>query len=352
MQLRFKDGLCRRLFFLLVAGTLLLPNANAVSCKTGSQMTAAERDALSSTARTLAGDVQSGDTQALRNNTLPAVAADFGGIAASANNLKPLMQQATITVEELYLLDASDQSAGAARTDFYCGTRIVTIDIPNLPSGKYALAILHATGVPQPQQLSLILSENAENRWMLAGFFSNRMIEAGHDGLWYWQQAREYAQKKMDWNAWFYYQTAAALLQPAPFLSSPNFEKLQQEADRARPANLPAATRPVMLDVQGSPVELTTINITEAFGGFDLEVHYIPSTAQLAQLHDPVAARKQAIAIMTALLVQHPELRSGFRGVWVRADQNGGSIYALDLPMAQIASTTPTPAATSNPATR
>lgn len=352
MQLKFKHGLCRRLFFLLVAGTWWLPNANAVSCKTGSQMTAAERDALSSTARSLAGDVQSGDTQALRNNTLPAVAADFGGIATSANNLKPLMQQATITIEELYLLDASDQSAGAARTDFYCGTRIVTIDIPNLPPGKYALAILHATGVPQPQQLSLILSENAENRWMLAGFFSNRMIEAGHDGLWYWEQAREYAQKKMNWNAWFYYQTAAALLQPAPFLSSPNFEKLQQEADRARPANLPGATRPVMLDVQGSQVELTTINITEAFGGFDLEVHYIPSTAQLAQLHDPVAARKQAIAIMTALLVQHPELRSGFRGVWVRADQNGGSIYALDLPMAQIASTTPTPAATSNPATR
>jgi len=348
MQLRSTHEVCRPLFFLVVAGVLLLPNANAASCKTGSQMTVAQRDALASAARTLAHDVQSGNTQALRDNTLPAVAADFSGIAASANNLKPLMQNATITVEELYLLDASGESAGAAQTDFYCGTRIVTIDIPNLPPGKYALAILHATGVSQPQQLSLILSETGENHWVLAGFFSNRMIEAGHDGLWYWARAREYAQKKMNWNAWFYYQTAISLLRPAPFLSSPNFEKLQQEANRARPENLPEATQPVMLNMEGStPVELTTVNISGAFGGLDLEVHYIPSTAQLAQLHDPVAARKQAIAVMTALLAQHPELRSGFRGLWVRADQGGGSIYALDLPMDQIA-TVATPAPTAH----
>ncbi|MBA2680774.1 MAG: hypothetical protein H0U76_20565 [Ktedonobacteraceae bacterium] len=40
--------------------------------------------------------------------------------------------------------------------------------------------------------------------------------------------------------------------------------------------------------------------------------------------------------MMTALLIQHPDLRAGFRGVWMRADEGNASVYALDLPMDQI----------------
>lgn len=335
MQMKYANLRCGLLLFLAIAGTLLLPNANAATCKTQSQMTAAQRDAISSTARAMVGEVQSGDVQALRTNTIPAVAADFSGIAASADSLKPLVEHASITVDSLYALDASSEPAGAPRTDFYCGTPVVVLNFTNLPPGKYVLAILHATGVPQPQHVSLILSETAENHWMLAGFFSSPMLEAGHDGLWYWMRAREYAQKNMNWNAWFYYQTAASLLNPVDFLSSPNLEKLRHEADLARPQNLPGMT-PMPLVVQGSSFEVTSMAPTTALGGFDLEVHYTPSTAQLAQLHDPVAARKQTIDMMTALLIQHPDLRAGFRGVWMRADEGNASVYALDLPMDQI----------------
>jgi hypothetical protein len=42
----------------LIAAALLLPNANAASCRTQSQMTATERDAVSNTARTMIGQVQ------------------------------------------------------------------------------------------------------------------------------------------------------------------------------------------------------------------------------------------------------------------------------------------------------
>ncbi|MHB1672893.1 MAG: VWA domain-containing protein [Acidobacteriaceae bacterium] len=347
MQLRPTNRKCALLFFLTVAGAVLPPRATAASCKTESQMTAAQRDLLSSTARAMAGEVQRGDVQALRANTIPAVAADFGGIAASAESLKPLLQHAAITVDDLYALDASGEPAGAPQTDFYCGTPIVVLNFTNLPPGKYALAILHATGVPQPQQISLIVSEASEGHWMLAGFFSNPMIEAGHNGLWYWTQAREYAQKKMHWNAWFYYRTAASLLNPAEFMSSPNLVKLQREADEIRPDDLPGV-KPAMLDVHGSAFAMTAIHPTGALGGLDLEVHYTPDAAQLAQLQYPATARKQAIDVMTALLALHPELRVAFRGIWLRADQGNASVFALDLPMDQIAAG-PQPAASVAP---
>jgi hypothetical protein len=323
------------LLFLLLSGALLTPIANAASCKTESQMTQMERDALSSTAHTMIGEVQTGNVQALKTETIPAVAADFGGIAASANGLRPLVEHAAITVDELYALDASGEATGSPETDFYCGSPVVTLHFNHLPPGKYALAIVHATGVQQPQQISLILSESPQNHWMLAGFLNRPMMEAGHNGIWYWMRAREYAQKKMDWNAWLYYRTAGYLLNPAEFLTSPNFEKLQQEMDKAKPGDFPE-TAPTMLNVNGSNFELMAVSTTTAFDGLDLEVHYTPSTGQLAQLRDPAAARKQVVDVMTALLAAHPELRTAFHGIWMRADEGNVSAFALDLPMNQI----------------
>lgn len=311
-------------------------------------MTAAQRTELISAARSMATDVQTGNVQALRENTIPAVAANFGGIAESATTLKPLVEHATITVDDLYLLDASGDPANAPETNFYCGSPVVVMNFNNLPPAKYALAILHATGVPKPQQISLILSQ-VSGRWMLGGFFTKPMTEMGRDGLWYWEQARGFAQKKMNWSAWFFYQTAESLLQPVPFLTSPNLTKLRGEAEQVRPSDLPG-TAPTMLNVNGATVEITSANITTELGAFDLEIHYTPSTAQLAQLRDPVAARKQVIDIMAALLARHPGLRTAFHGLWLRADQGNASIYALELPMNEIPGGTQ-PAASSSAVT-
>jgi len=326
----------RELLLLLTLAITMLPlAARAASCKTQSQMTAAQRDALSIAARTMVGEMQIGDAQALRTNTIPTVAADFSGIASSVASLKPLIQQAVITVDSLYALDASTEPGGTAQTDFFCGTPVVVLNFTDLPLGSYALAILHATGITQPQQISLILSETAEHRWMLAGFFSKPMIEAGHDGLWYWVSARKYAQRDMNWNAWFYYRTAAYFLDPVDFLSSPNLEKLQHEEDRVRPDNLPGA-KPVMLDTHGSAFQLTAIDTTAEFGELDLDVHYIPDAAQTSQLHDPPSARKQVVEVMAALLTLHPELKEAFHGIWMHADEGSASLFSLELPMDQI----------------
>jgi hypothetical protein len=76
-------------------------------------------------------------------------------------------------------------------------------------------------------------------------------------------------------------------------------------------------------------------------------VHYLPDAAQAAQLHDPGAARAQVVAVMRALLAEHPELRVAFQGVWVHADlpEGNASVFALKLPMDQIAGANPNAAA-------
>jgi len=342
----------RVLLFLYFAGTIMPLTDYAASCKTQSQLTPVQRDALSKTARAMVSEVQSGDIQALRTSTIPEVAADFGGIASSADTLKPLVQQATITVDSLYGLDASAEPAGVARTDFYCGSPVVVLNFTDLPPGNYALAIVHATGVPKPQQISLILSESADHRWLLGGFFSRPMTEAGHDGLWYWVSARKFAEKNMNWDAWFYYRLAAYFLNPVDFLSSPNLDKLQHEEDRVKPTSLPGTQQPLMIGGQGSVFQVTNIDTTTTFGPLDLEVQYSPDAPQAAQLHDPPTARRQVTQVMTALLSLHPELHDAFHGIWVHADQGNVSLFSLELPMDQIVSGPQSTSMTSNPTLR
>lgn len=317
---------------LLAFATLLPTQAFAATCLTQSQMSAVQRDALLNAAKSMLGQMQSGDVQDLKANTLPAVAADFNGIAMSVQNLKPLIQSASLTVNNLYILDASTQEAGATRTDFYCGQPVVSFNFTDLPTGTYALAIGHATGVAQPQQIAIILAKSPPDHWMLAGLFSKPMIFEGHDGLWYWTSARKYAEQNGPWAAWFYYRIANNLLNPLDIMSTPNLEKLQHEIDKTKPSNLPG-TAPTPLAVHGATYSLTAIDTTNTFGALDLDVHYAPDSMQAAQLHDPPAARKQVIDVMSALLQQHPELHQAFHGMWVHADQGQVSLFALELPM-------------------
>lgn len=314
---------------------------HAANCLTQSQMTPAVREAMASSARTLMTQVQAGNVNAVQAGTLPAVASDFSGIAGSIQALAPMIQGATITVDELYDLDASMDQQGEQRTDFYCGSPVVVIDFTNLPPGHYGLAILHATGVQKPQQAALILAQGPDKRWLLAGFFAKPMTEEGHDGLWYWVAARKYAQQNGKWSAWLYYRIAANLLDPMDNLSSPNLTKLMNETNAAKPATLPAENQPITLNADGSAFQLSNVDITTEFGALDLDVHYKPDATQVAQLRDPPQARKQVMAIMTALVAQHPELHTAFHGMWVHADQGDVSLFALELPMDQITGGTP-----------
>jgi len=338
-------------FLILVCFVMQAASAFAASCLTQSQMTAADRDELARTARTLLTQIQTDNTQVLRNDVIPSLAANFEGIVSSVSHLQPLVQASAITVDELYLLDASDNSAGgtfasATQVDFFCGSPVVALNFPALPAGMYALAMAHATGVPHPQQISLILSKSGDGRWLLAGLFVKPMTEGGHDGLWYWVTARRYAQTRMEWNAWFYYRIATNLLDPLDFLSSPNLEKLQREADQIRPTDLPGKTA-MTFYAQGQLITVSAIDTSTELGELDLDVHYAPDATQAAQLRDPMAARGQVTAVMSALLKMHPELQGAFHGIWVHADQGTSTLFALELPMNQITGGSASPGAPS-----
>jgi hypothetical protein len=206
--------------------------------------------------------------------------------------------------------------------------------------------------VTNPQQISLILSESADHRWLLGGFFSKPMTLAGHDGLWYWVSARKFAQSNKNWDAWFYYRMAAYFLDPVDFLSSPNLDKLQHEQEKVKPTNLPGAQQPLMIGGQGSVFQVTNIDTTTTFGPLDLEVQYLPDPTQAAQLHDPPTARKQVTQVIMALLSLHPELLDAFHGIWVHADQGSVSLFSLELSMDQIHSDAQSAVITPNPTLR
>lgn len=295
-------------------------------------MPTAERDSLVSAARTMASEVQSGNVAAVRASTLPAIAADFNGIQQSIQYLEPILRQATITVNNLYLLDASTDPPNQPQTDFYCGSPVVGFDFNGIPPGKYGLAIVHATGVKQPQQIVLILAESQGNRWLLAGFFDKPMLLDGHDGTWYWAAARKYAQSNAELSASIYYRIASNLLNPVDFLASPNLEKLRHEADQIH-STLPAASTPLNVNAAGASYKVTVIDTTTEFGALDLDVHYVPDAAQTAALRNPPIARKQVTDLMNALISMHPELAQAFHGMWLHADQGNASLFALELPM-------------------
>jgi hypothetical protein len=343
MRRRRGSGWARVLIAVLPA-VFAVP-AFAVSCTTQSQMTPRQRNGLRQASILLAQDVRQGNVAALQARTIAPVAKSFSGIASSVEQIQPDLTGATLTVDNLYLLDASDLK-NPTEADFFCGLNnsdlLVTITIPALPPGRYALAITHATGVPHPRQISMVLQNQAPSAaaadWKLAGFFARPMTMAGHDGVWYWKQARDYAQQQKRWDAWFYYQTAKSLLAPVDFLSSPNLRKLDREANAVRPDGLPG-TQPMQLSSGGHTYEITDLYAGHLSGQLDLVVTY-----KSAPIQDPVAARAQVVAVMRALLTAHPELKQAFHGFWVHVATPGDQTpFALELPIDQIESTEASP---------
>ena len=295
-------------------------------------MTEAERAALMQSAHTLASAVQSGNAAAVQALTIAKVKSQFDPIANTIEQTSPLLAGATITIDALYGLDASDLKTAAEDTVFFCGVANspvhVDFTIPQLPQGQYALALVHATGVKQPQQMAFLLQKNGD--WQLAGLFVKPLLVAGHDSVWYWTKARAFNQKNQKWNAYFYYTTAAYLASPADFMTSANLDKLNQEAQTAKPDGLPGA-QPMVITSGNNTFPVSQIHTDGSLGGLDLVLRY--STAETS---DPVATRARNLELMKATLQAHPELREGFHGLWVFAEAPNQRPYGNELAMSEI----------------
>jgi hypothetical protein len=311
--------------------TLLPGVALACSCTSQSQLTPADRSALTQKAATFGGLVEQNNVSQLKAETIASVQSQFDGIAAGIEATSAQIQNAPLSVANLYLLDATDLKA-AQDVQFFCGiagtAQTVLFDFQGLPPGKYAVAMVEAQGGKTPQRLTFVLS--ADGPWKLAGFYPRPLAADNHDGVWYWTQARQYAQKQQNWNAYFYYQTARWLLVPVDFLSSPNMDKLDKEMEKTKPNTLPG-NDPMTVTAGGQSWQVTGIRTDSSLGGLDLSVNYNGVGSP-----DPVSSRADCIALMKAILAQHPELHDGFHGIWAHAQRPNQPEFAVELPMDQL----------------
>jgi hypothetical protein len=364
-----------RLFTFALAACLLTTTservARAETCTTQAGMAEPERDAMADAARGLAVAVQSNNIVALRSSSIAEIQKDFSATQYLVDATSPKLAGLPIAVEQVYLLDATslkrNPDGSAPDAQFFCSLNRSTSEadflIPSLPPGKYGFAIVNV-GVPStaavvpasaaPWRLAMLLRQEppvAQGKWLLAGFFPKPLTAAGHDGLWYWTQARQLTKDKQPWNAWLYYQTAQMLLRPADFVLSTHLDKLHTEQIAAAP---PALSEGISVDaplvvkgVSGAEFHFTSLTVDDSLGqsALDIAVHLRPDLApdpspdapsKPAAAPAPEAARKRNSDAMAALLTAYPEMRKTFHGVLVYADAPGQPAVATELSMADI----------------
>jgi len=323
----------------------------AETCTTQAAMAPADRNALADAARGFALRIQSNDAAGLRSVATAELTKDTAALDYLVGNTAPRLAGGAVSVEQVYLLDASDlkrkADGSAPDAQFFCSlnqsTAQVQFTIPALPPGKYAFAMMTVAGPagaakPAPWRLSFLMrQEGAPAKWLLAGFYPSPMTAAGHDGLWYWTEARQMAKGGQLWNAWLDYQAAEKLLTPADFVMSTHLDKLRTEAAGAAPAALKdgvSVDAPLVVKgADGTEYHFTGLGVDDSLGqsSLDVEVHL-----RAEALTDPAAARKRNDAAASALLAAYPELRKPFHGVWVYAEAAGQNPFASEEPMTAI----------------
>jgi hypothetical protein len=303
--------------------------SRAVSCTTQSGMQAADRDLLAAAGHHLAGAVVQQDDTTLKSSLLPAVAQQWEGIHDTAEAAAPLVKGGQVQLRNLYLLDATSLTA-PADTQFFCtsanGGLTVTIYMRGLPPGKYAIVIADAAGAPLAGQIGLVLGWDA-GAWKMGGLFVRPGALDGHDGIYYWQRAREAARSGAPWAAYYSYEAARSLLLPFDFLSSPNLDKLNQEQSQIAGA----PTFPYSAQAGDRTFKINSVHFDASLRMPDLGIVY-----ESAGVTDPAAQRTEATAAMSAFLKAQPALRGGFHGLWAYSSSGGKINPVMELPMNQI----------------
>jgi hypothetical protein len=316
--------------FLLV----LLPfagRARAATCTSQAEIPAADRDQIAAAGLRLSGDIQQQDFNSLQAALLPSIAADWEGIRGAAQQAATLVKSGQIQIRNIFLLDATMLTA-PADTQFFCsdtsGSMTVTLTMRALPPGRYAVVLADSVGAPLAGQLGFILASTAQG-WMLGGLSARQGEFDGHDGVWYWTLARSATKADLSWSAWYLYDAARYLLVPVDYLSSPNLQRLDQEQAQLRDS--PRDAFPLSLPDGPRTWKIDGVRLDATLDQPDLGVTY-----ESMGVTDPAAARTEAVAVLSALLKAHPDLKQNFHGLWAYAINDGKRTFAIELPMAQI----------------
>jgi hypothetical protein len=305
-------------------------------CQNSGDIDASTRASVEAAAKRYFDLSSKGDTTTLKQNSIPAVAANFSGIEGAVKEHQPAFVGAQATVRPVYLLTA-EGTQPLARAEFLCGVfgpngqtkDSAVFVLPNLPPGKYAVTVLDVGG-KSPLTLTFVLQEIGSD-WKLAGFFAADSQVAGHDAAWFLQRAHDFQAKSQKHNAWLYHREATALSVPIDFMSTRATDKLYEDAQSLQPSDVPANGNTVDLSSGGKTYHLTDIFPLPVGNDLDVVVKY-----QAADVSDTSHTFQENTNVIKALVAKYPELRDAFAGVVARAVDPSGRDYGTLLPMKDI----------------
>ena len=299
------------------------------SCQTREEIAPDVRSAVEAAAQKAFDEASRGDAAALRADAIPSLQSNFGDIAGAVKDNQPALAGAKPEIRTSFLLDTGPTPS--ADGQFYCGVfgargmgaNGAEFDIPNLPVGKYGIAIQDIVGSKGPYVLTTIFQDMSG--WKVAGFRVHSVAAVGHDGFWYLERAREYKTKGQAHNAWFYYLTSWNLIAPVPFMNTVMLSKVTQESNSVQPKDVPVGGTPVAFNANGKTYNITEISPIYTGNTFDLSIKYsVPSTA------DFNGTQADARGLANAVVAQYPELKDAFTNVWAHAvDPNGAEAVGL-----------------------
>ena len=279
-----------------------------------------------------------GDTAALRQNSIPALASNFGGVEAAVKENADAFRGARALARPPFLLTA-EGAEPLPRAEFLCGVfgatgqtaQSAVFVFNGLPPGKYAVVILDVSGGKEGRTLTMILQQEGAD-WKLGGYFARPTTAAGHNGNWYADKARDYKKKSQNHNAWLYFREAIALNSPADFMSTLNSDRLFDETQSVQPTDMPNNGNTVDLTAPGShSYRMTDIFPLAVGDDLDVVVKYASTDISNTQ-----KTFQDNMAVIKALVTRFPELRDAFTGVVARAVAPTGQDYGSMLPMKEI----------------
>jgi hypothetical protein len=299
-------------------------------------MDEATRSALTGAAMRYFDLVAKGDGATLKQNSISSLATNFAGIESAVKDNQPDLTGGTATARPPFLLKAEGM-APIQRAEFLCGVfnangqtaNSAEFVIPNLPPGNYAVVVLDVAG-KAARTVSFVLQQDSKD-WKMGGLYVKDPQIKGHDGNWFADQARTYKSQGKTRDAYLYFVEARELLAPLPFMYTRATDRIYDEMQPIKPADLPA---------DGSTTDLTagtkTYRLTAAFPvvvGKDLD---IVVKYQCADISNSAQTFQENTAVMKVLLAKFPELRDAFDGVVARAVETSGRDYGTMLAMKDI----------------
>lgn len=305
----------------------------AQTCYTSGDMDAGVESALQTTAKTLFNAAAGGDVAKMRQTAISSLAANFSGIENAVKENQSNFSGASTKSRPAFLLKTEGSSPQSQ--EFLCGVfgangqtaNSAIFQIPGLPAGSYGVVTLDATAPKKTFMVTFVLQQESTT-WKLAGFYVRDSQIAGHDANWFAEQARAFKAKGQNRNAYLYFLQSRYLMVPVDFMSTRATDRLYDEAQTVKPADLPPGNLPAP---NGKMYKLTTMFPLAVGNDLELVVKF-----ESADVSNTGAAFQDNVAVMKGIVSKYPEFRDAFAGVVVRGVEPSGRDYGTMLPMKDI----------------